>query len=36
MWKFMNNVLFGKSMEDATKNIDVRLMSDKRKIDQVG
>ena len=36
MWKFVNNVLFGKSMEDGTKNIDVRLMSDKRKIDEVG
>ena len=34
MWKFVNNVLFGKSMEDATKNIDIRLMTDKRKIDE--
>ena len=35
MWKFVNNVLFGKSMEDATKNINVRLMTDKKKIDEV-
>ena len=34
MWKFVNNVLFGKSMEDASKNINVKLMTDQKKIDQ--
>ena len=26
MWKFFNNVLFGKSLQDASKNIDVDIM----------
>ena len=26
MWKFFNNVLFGKSMQDASKNLDVDIM----------
>ena len=26
MWKFFNNVLFGKSMQDASKNIDVDIV----------
>lgn len=26
MWKFFNNVLFGKSMQDASKNVDVDIL----------
>ena len=31
MWKFYNNVLFGKSMQDASKNINVDIMSNNQK-----
>ena len=31
MWKFYNNVLFGKSMQDASKHINVDIMSNDQK-----
>ena len=34
MWKFFNNVLFGKSLQDATKNIDVDIMWRNAKADE--
>ena len=32
MWKFFNNVLFGKSMQDASKNLDIDIETDAKKI----
>ena len=31
MWKFFNNVLFGKSMQDASKNVNVDIMWNSKK-----